>query len=251
MEAFRMHIFVINLFRAKERKELMERQLKYIGFQYTIFNAIDAMNFVDGDVERFADSKKIKIKYNRMLSRGEIACAASHRSVYAQILAQSISRAIVLEDDVILANNFSRVVGLLDDLRIQNLLIKIDTFSQKDTTKTLRHRMKICDGYLMTKPVFGQCDARGYYIDSLAARNLLNESERVSRLADDWGAVRGIVRVRSIFPCLVEDNLGLASQLEEERSGKSNEKDKKKRFLTRAWIHLFFLIDKYFRLLFT
>ena len=246
-----MHVFVINLFRAKERRELMERQLINAGFRYTIFNAIEAMDFVDGDMERYADSKKIMGKYDRMLSRGEVACAASHRSVYAQIVAQSIPRAIVLEDDVILTKDFSRVVGLLDNLRVNNLLIKIDTFSHKSTTKTLRHRKVICDGYLMSKPVFGQCDARGYYIDSIAARNLLNESEKVRRLADDWGAVRSIVKVRSIFPCLVDDNANLASQLAEERSGKSDGVRKEENILTRILIHSIFLLEKYFRFFFT
>jgi glycosyl transferase family 25 len=244
-------IFIINLERATTRRERMIKRLSVFGIKPLIFKATDGRALKEDELQVLADKEAIKKRYNRMLSKGEIACSDSHRRVYSEIVKHHIPWAVILEDDTVPEPDFYKIVQIITKLNIKKCVIKIDSHASKDTVSTIRHRKKINGKYSIRKPVFPQWDARGYMIDLLAARALLCAYQKISLLADDWGAMRRFVKIRYIVPSLVGDDLDSPSQLEEERSGKSNGVIKEVSIVKKIINHILFLIDKYVRIIFS
>jgi glycosyl transferase family 25 len=113
-----MKIFIINLNRSKDRKEYMQGQFDKIGLDCEFFSAIDG-----GNLDRKWLSKVAKSKfYNQITGRAgfaknhsnnEIACFASHFSLWQKCIELN-EPIIVLEDDVILGQDFKKSITTLE-----------------------------------------------------------------------------------------------------------------------------------------
>lgn len=100
-------IFVINLPKDKERKEIIEKRLKDLGVRYEIFNGIY------GDDERSTSryNEKLAIRdHGKALMTGEKGAAMSHALIYEKVVKENIPYALILEDDIILPDYFMEVV---------------------------------------------------------------------------------------------------------------------------------------------
>lgn len=100
-------VFVINLPKDKNRREFVEKQLSSAGLKYEFVDG------VYGDDERVTvvyDEELAKKEQGKPLTRGEKGCAFSHRSLYERIVNENISCALILEDDVILPENFKNII---------------------------------------------------------------------------------------------------------------------------------------------
>lgn len=99
---------VINLDRDAERMAHMRTELERCGLKFTRFAAIDGAD-VPG-----AYARHFSVGPERILSRGEIGCYASHLAVCEMIVRGELSApALVLEDDVVLTDALPAV---LEDL---------------------------------------------------------------------------------------------------------------------------------------
>src|ERR1035437_9639744 len=107
-----MNIIVISLERAKERREQIETQLKKLNIEAVMFNCFDVAN-----IKNNTFGAKFTLpggyRYGEDMKPGEIACTLSH------IMALNIAKAlnweyvIILEDDVILAEDFEKRIKVL------------------------------------------------------------------------------------------------------------------------------------------
>ena len=95
----KVHIFVISLERAPERRRSIEQHLKSLDLAYEIVNAID------GKLLSKAEQDKL-LAPGVSYAPGVIGCYLSHLSVYQKILDQKISLALILEDDARLNPKF-------------------------------------------------------------------------------------------------------------------------------------------------
>lgn len=100
-------IFVINLPVDVKRREVIEKRLKELGASYEIVDGIY------GDdkrvIERYNDSLAIK-EHGKSLLFGEKGCALAHALVYEKIVKENIKYSVILEDDIILPDNFLEIV---------------------------------------------------------------------------------------------------------------------------------------------
>ncbi len=102
-------IFVINLERSADRRAAMAASLEQLGVNYTFFKAVDGKTLDPSSLPDY-DSLRRKLFFGRDLSLGEIGCLLSHRAVFQHMVDHHIPCAVVLEDDVTIANDFPAVI---------------------------------------------------------------------------------------------------------------------------------------------
>lgn len=100
-------IFVINLPVDKDRRQAIEKRLNDLNAVYEVVDG------VYGDdvrvVERYDDARAIK-EHGKSMVFGERGCAMAHISVYERIVKENIHHSLILEDDILLPDNFLSIV---------------------------------------------------------------------------------------------------------------------------------------------
>lgn len=90
-----------------KRREAIEKRLKELGASYEIVPGIY------GDdkrvMERYDEKMAIK-EHGKPLTFGEKGCALAHALVYEKIIRENIPYSVILEDDILLPNDFLQIV---------------------------------------------------------------------------------------------------------------------------------------------
>ena len=115
-----MKIYIINLKRRPDRKEFMLKQLEKLNIKNYEF--VDAEDAKGKDIDYYVKTNMYSKSPLFKMHPSFIACSISHVQVYEKII-ESGQRAIILEDDTLLQDNFEK---LLIDLKN---LAKILAFS--------------------------------------------------------------------------------------------------------------------------
>jgi glycosyl transferase, family 25 len=98
-------IWLINLERHVARRERIEAQLLELGLAFTLFPAIDGRAEQSRLQER-ADAQAYMRNMGSPLLPGKLGVYASHMAVWQALLASRHQAALILEDDVVLHNDF-------------------------------------------------------------------------------------------------------------------------------------------------
>lgn len=93
-----MKTFVINRRQDVERRMAISSQLEASGISYEMVEAVDGRSLSREAKAQLADFAKMR-RVLRVLSDGEIGCAATHLIVYRRMLDEKLDVACVLEDD--------------------------------------------------------------------------------------------------------------------------------------------------------
>ncbi len=93
-------IFCINLERATERKEYVQKEwIDKLGFDITFWKAFDKKDLTEKDKEQ--DNQLLNTLYSRKFySVGEIACVKTFISLYEYLLENKYQEVIIMEDDI-------------------------------------------------------------------------------------------------------------------------------------------------------
>ena len=114
-------IFVVNLEKRLEKKERMIERLK--GLDYKFIKGIDGSSLSHDDLEEMKvgivqEWKDPCYKYKRGITWGQIGCALSHYSIYEECEKNKIDIAIILQDDVLIPEDFSnKLKNILENLK--------------------------------------------------------------------------------------------------------------------------------------
>lgn len=100
-------IFVINLPIDVKRREAIETQLKNLGATFEIIPGIYGED--ERVIERYDEARTMKDR-GTPLTRGEKGCALAHALIYERIVKENIPHAVILEDDIVLPNNFLSII---------------------------------------------------------------------------------------------------------------------------------------------
>ena len=87
------NIFLITILSFEDRIENMKKRLD--GVNYEFFYGVYGG---DLDVEKYRSA-------GSKLTRGQLACAASHMKVYEKIVNENLNNVLILEDDCVFHNN--------------------------------------------------------------------------------------------------------------------------------------------------
>lgn len=117
-----MKIYCINLRRATERWEAVQHEAARVGVVVTRLEAVDGNEPANvaalGAIDRVGPLGR--------QGKGTLACSLSHRHAW-ELIAAGGQTAIVLEDDVCLADDFAEVIAALGDMRGFDL-VKLEDF---------------------------------------------------------------------------------------------------------------------------
>ncbi len=105
-----MKIFIINLSHRTDRKAFMGRQLTEFNLEAEFVEAVDGKNLKPEEATLY-DEVTARIRNGKVLSPGELGCALSHRKIYEKMTQESISEALILEDDIVLTKEFVALFG--------------------------------------------------------------------------------------------------------------------------------------------
>lgn len=97
----RLHTWVINLDRARDRLARVSAQLDALGLPWTRLPAVDARALTPQQASAL-DEPAFRRKHGMTPSLGELGCYLSHIEVMRALLASPYEFALILEDDVLL-----------------------------------------------------------------------------------------------------------------------------------------------------
>lgn len=101
MKIHNFPIWMINLERSKDRLDFQTQQFKEHGLEFTRINAVDGRQ----DLTEQLKGIKLSNKWREM-SNGQRGCGLSHISILKKMVAENIPAVFVVEDDVILCEDF-------------------------------------------------------------------------------------------------------------------------------------------------
>jgi glycosyl transferase family 25 len=153
----------------------MKQILDSFGIPFEFFSGTDGGQLKKAEIESAYDEEKVQKNLDRVLSLNEIGCTMSHRAVYKKMLDENIEKACILEDDVLLDDEFPRTLTFLNDFNFKNTVVKFDNYREKNTPCSIWVKKKVSERVMFKKPVTTQWMAWGYIIDRIAAANILTK----------------------------------------------------------------------------
>ena len=126
-------IFCINLERATERKEHIQKEwIDKLGFNITFWKAFDKKDLTEKDKQKDNQLKNVIYFSRSLYSLGEIACIKTFISLYQYLLENKYQEAIIMEDDITpLIKNKQEIINNNKNYendkknKIENLLFQI------------------------------------------------------------------------------------------------------------------------------
>lgn len=108
-------IFIVNLKKDVEKILHMQELYRSYSLQPQFIEAIDGKLLSEDTVDKLY-SENIAVKTIRKdLTRGEIVCALSHKSIYEKIINNDIGHAIIMANDIGFDHNFIGCIATTDD----------------------------------------------------------------------------------------------------------------------------------------
>lgn len=109
-----LQVYCINLARAKDRRNSMQKKLDALGLAYELLDATDERIQLNTEEIKLIGEHNLP-KYKKEISPGETGCLMSHLRCYQKLLETGDSYALILEDDASLSPDFVPVLkGVLN-----------------------------------------------------------------------------------------------------------------------------------------
>lgn len=181
-----MKILVVNLERSADRRELMQRNLGRLGIAFEFFHGIDAQRGEHLLLSRY-DERIATLDQGRPLSIGEVGCFASHYLLWQRCV-RANEPLVILEDDVVIADEFPQVLSAARELIGRLRLIRLgltfrhDKYVPAGTSKGFEIVEYVRDQVLGTQ---------GYVLSPDAASNLVAHASVWSRSVDVYMNLAG------------------------------------------------------------
>ena len=172
-----MQTYLINLDKDKERLAVADVQLKRLNVFYERFPAVYAKELPKGKINTKVNYFRWWCCLGRNILPGEIGCALSHYTLYQKMVDEKIQYSCILEDDVVLKENFKstveRVEKWIDTEKSQVILLSNHTSEPENGEEIRGGAGGLCsDSYIITLP---------------AAKALLKENLPICVPCDHWG----------------------------------------------------------------
>ncbi|XP_053623852.1 glycosyltransferase 25 family member [Plodia interpunctella] len=114
-------IYMINLERRPERRQMMELSFKELGMDVKLFKAVDGRILDLNDLREYSVTLMPNYEdpyHKRPMKAGEVGCFLSHYYIWEEIVKNKYAKTLILEDDVYFVPYFRhRLVALLDELK--------------------------------------------------------------------------------------------------------------------------------------
>jgi glycosyl transferase family 25 len=203
-----MKIFVVSLARSADRRKHMIAQLSAKGLDYEIFDAIEGAKLSQEEIERYCDMEAIE-KNASWLNRGTIGACLSHYFIFKRIIELSLPSACIIEDDIIVDNNFDELLNKIDTvIREKHLMLLYYSSWNRIELETVNKSLYGQYGLYRIRNIEGLNSSAGYIVSQDACKRLVDFVIPIRMGPDNWSEfVRGGVMkdVTCIFPMPVSN----------------------------------------------
>ncbi len=183
-----MKIFVINLKSSVLRRKTMEGQLNKLGLPFEIFEAVQGSEVTDQEIATYFNMDF----YNKrpdIYSPGMVGCTLSHYFLYKKIVEENIGVALILEDDMILHEDFPNLLQRLSTEIRNNEVIMLfyQSYSfpinvSQSSKLSLTYKFDLYQ-IISTN---GVRSTAGYLINQATAKSMAEGLAPISTFPDDW-----------------------------------------------------------------
>lgn len=215
-------VFVINLARCPERREIMTRRLQSLGLEAEFVPAVDGEQLCKDELHPAPEPT---------LSPGEVGCYLSHVRCWQAVVDGQLAHAVVLEDDVLLSTDFAEVLA---ELAVRQLPFDAIRLSALMPVRGLRVA-SLPGGYNFILPNKNPSGCQGYFVSLTGAKRLLARlsvpRQPVDNAMDRYWKYNLCIPV--LFPCVVKEDTTGASTI----CGRMADGQRKnfRRHLARVW----------------
>lgn len=145
------------------------------------------------------------------LSPGELGCYLSHVHCWQTVVDQSLTHAIILEDDVLLSPDFAEVIKALTTVYIPYDAIRLSALMPVRGISVA----SLSGGYQLVLPNKNPSGCQGYLLSLAGARRLLAcmavPKQPIDSALDRYWKFDLLIPV--LFPCIVQEDASLASSI--------------------------------------
>jgi glycosyl transferase family 25 len=208
-----VRIYVINLERSTDRRDHMASELARLGLDYELVPGVDGrkLDLSSAQIVRPGQPGQScsPLWAQTWNLPGVAGCALSHLLVCQRVIASGDNAALVLEDDVTLADDLAEVVNAIERYLVgaEVVLLNFDSRGRcqlsANGTKPLRGQRVLALPLDVNEPL----SAAGYIITSEACRRMVERMMPARAKPDDWAFFydhRVIDRLQCVVPMPVQ-----------------------------------------------
>lgn len=203
-------LFVINLDRSVSRLEAIKTRLNLLSLVWERVSAVDG-SLLDVNNTPLLDTNRFHHQHGKPVLPGELGCYLSHVEAMQCFLKSSKEHAVIVEDDVMIGENFPKVLAAALEHKNEWDLIK---FSGIHSGHPLKMKF-LCEGFQMAVATTSYTGASCYAVNRKAAEILVKALLPMSLpydLAYDRGWETGL-KVRMVSPAPCEHSFAMGSEL--------------------------------------
>jgi glycosyl transferase, family 25 len=216
-------IFVISMRSSENRRKNIANQFEKRNIVFEWFDAIEGKKLNDNDLNALVDVEAVN-KSPEWLTKGAIGCALSHYYVYKQIVERDLPYAVVLEDDVVISDDFMLVIEKVVPHLTTSEIVLMYATSWKPLELAKHSCIPLTSTYSLYEPVHidQPITASAYLITKAACISMINTILPVRFAADCWGEFyknHGYKNLHCLFPAIIDtaDSKSTIDYLKESR----------------------------------
>ena len=175
-----LDVWVVNLKRSPERREVMRERLGALNIKYNFFDAIDFDQSDFLEVSKYNGYKKESL-YGYGLTKSEVACFASHYYLWRKC-SDADKPVLIIEDDVCFDEGFSSLVEDSSSVIGKCNLLRFSAFFEKPYRKISCLNSRFDLVRYLKGPRGTQC----YMLSPKGARMLLDKSNEWIMAVDEF-----------------------------------------------------------------
>ena len=206
----RHRIFVINLARSPDRRRAIAGRLGRLGLEHEFFPAVDGAALTEADLVNYDRKARLKA-FGCDLLPNELGCYLSHYRIYQKIVAENIPRALILEDDVEIADDLPAILEALAEAPVGWELIRLSGLRARKG----RRIADIAPGYRVVRLLDVASGAQAYLLNRQGAGKLAAYGKKIVRQVDvmlDRYWDNGL-RIMAVQPYPVQPSLNFESTI--------------------------------------
>lgn len=186
-----MKIFVISLLRSKDRRESISGQLQSLNLPFEYIDAVNGLEMTPEDVRQVChDSYFQKYLDVEWITEGVVAAAMSHKVIYQRIIDNNLDYALILEDDVLLSEEFPSVLDALKNFLREDRAITLfcqTSVPDKNIYFDKESAIPVIDKFKLYKPLsLTKVGSGAAYIISRKIAEKYLEIQTPLRFCPDW-----------------------------------------------------------------
>lgn len=142
-------VFIVSLPEAHERRAYIVEIFKNLNIDFEFIDAVDGRGFDVLHHPIYNAAKRLS-SFGKHLTGGDLGCTLSHKKIYQKMTDEKIDRALILEDDVLLRDDFFTVLNKILTMPVPYDMIRFFGSPKLERLK-FRHVYKLDDKHYLDR----------------------------------------------------------------------------------------------------